>query len=189
MLAWLSAAGRIGAGEPVAERSAVARSEREGRPCRVQPPLVCRTNPRPALRSVVVHFWPLCVLLLPFLALGMNELPVDPCLLGFQIAGDLGGLTFYINKRGKLVAFPRVKPCKPPSELQLIQRHRFALAQHSWSELTTSQKEAYELATNRLSICMTGANLWIHFCLSGKKAVWDTVQQQSGIVLAPPLPC
>ena len=118
----------------------------------------------------------------------MNALTIDPSLLGFQIAGDLGALTLYTNKRGKIVAFPRAKPCKPPSPLQIVQRRRFAFAQQAWSELSTAEKQAYELTTNRLSLCMTGANLWIHFCLSGKAGLWRTLQRQSGITLAPPIP-
>lgn len=101
-------------------------------------------------------------------------------------AGDLGDITLYQTKRGKIVAFPRIKPDKPASPAQKTQRYRFAQAMASWHNLTSAERAAYDLATHRLSICMTGLNLWIHFSLKWDAGVFATVESQSRLRL--PLP-
>lgn len=104
-------------------------------------------------------------------------------MLGLHVAGDLGAVTLYQTKRGKIVAFPRTKPDKKPSASQNLQRYRFMRAMHTWQALTDDQQEEYERTTNVLSLCATGANLWIHLCLTHDISYWLTLQHQSGIPL------
>lgn len=116
----------------------------------------------------------------------MFTLPIDPSFLGLSYGGDVGGITIYRNKRGKVVAFPKAPPKCPPTPAQTMQRARFAFAVRSFFQLTADQRLAYENTTRVLSLCLTGQNLWIHFCLMHDDGVWETVQRQSGIALAPP---
>lgn len=114
----------------------------------------------------------------------MDSVLTPPGLIGLMISGDLGPLTIYTTKKRRIVAFPKSPPHKPGSPAQLTQRYRFAQAQNAWRELTIVQQQAYVDVVNGLSICMTGANLWIHFCLMHDIGVWDTLQSQSGITLS-----
>lgn len=116
----------------------------------------------------------------------MQKLPIDASLLGLHVAGDLGPLTIYRTKRGRTVAFPKAPPTCPPSPAQLLQRYRFRRAVEHWHELTLPQRFAYDEVVRLNSLCLTGFNLWIHFCLSPDTGVFKTVQRQAGIVLYPP---
>lgn len=116
----------------------------------------------------------------------MDAPAIAGSLLGFGLSGDLGDLTFYTTRRGKCVAFPRTKPSKPPSPAQNTQRHRFRLAMAAWWDLTPAQRANYERVVHRLSICMTGINLWIHYCLCFDSGNFATLQSQAGLSLTMP---
>lgn len=106
--------------------------------------------------------------------------------MGMHVAGDVGPLTIYTTKRGKIVAFPRSPPHKAPSPAQNTQRYRFRSAILNWKLLTDDQRAAYEQTTLRLSMCLTGLNLWIHVALVHDFSLLDTLHSQSGIYLTPP---
>lgn len=110
---------------------------------------------------------------------------LDPSILGLHVAGDLGPLTIYQTRKGKIVAFPKAPPCKPPSPAQLVQRYRFARSIETWHLLAKSDQALYELVVQKLSLCLTGMNLWMHFCLCPDDGVFATLQQQAGITLYP----
>lgn len=97
--------------------------------------------------------------------------------------GDLGDLTLYTNKNGKLVAFPKDWRQEKTSPARTRCRERFRLAQASWSTLDTSQKNQLEEACKKLSIPFTGQNLWISTALTGDLEAYSTVAVQSGINL------
>lgn len=86
-------------------------------------------------------------------------------LMGLLIGGDFGPLTFYKNKRGRLVWFPKAPPDKPPSPKQTTQRNKFRLAARAWRTLTPYQRAQWELASRRASLCMTGYDCFLHFKL------------------------
>ena len=100
-------------------------------------------------------------------------------LMGLHIGGDWGPLTFYKSKRGKLVWFPRSPPLAPPSSMQLAQRNRFRLAAELWPTLSDAQREQYELASRRASLCMTGYNLFVHFKTTPDDAAKTTIEHQT----------
>lgn len=116
----------------------------------------------------------------------MDPSELDPSLLGMHIAGDLGPLTLYQTKRGKVVAFPRAPPKSPPTAAQQLQRFRFRRTVETWHDLSDLQRDSYQQAVNACSLCMTGMNLWIHFCLCWNPAFFATVQRQAGLSLFPP---
>ena len=107
-------------------------------------------------------------------------------LIGLIVSGDIGDLTVYTDRFGKKVAFPKSPPKKPPSPAQTIQRAAFKSAQSSWRSLTDSEKESLESATKKLSIPMTGQNLWIHTLMTNDETALQTVENQSGIPLPTP---
>jgi len=110
-----------------------------------------------------------------------------PNILGLIVSGDVGDVTFYMNKNRKIVAFPKDWRQEKTSPARLRCRQRFAAAQATWRPLTRPQKQSLEKACRRLSIPMTGQNLWISTALTGDVAAYQTVQRQSGVPLpAPP---
>ena len=103
-----------------------------------------------------------------------------------HLSGDLGDLTIYQTKTGRIVAFPRSPPHKPPSPAQNTQRYRFRQSVEAWHELPAVDRLRYETACKRLSLCMSGFNLWIHFCLVHDWQTLATLRQQSTLNLATP---
>lgn len=99
-------------------------------------------------------------------------------LLGLVVNGDLGGLTIYTDRFGKKVVYEKSPPEKPPSDLQVIQRQRFRLAQAEYAALTSDQKLDYETLAQRASLCLTGQNLFIHVALVHSYALLNTLQHQ-----------
>ncbi|MCH7687828.1 MAG: hypothetical protein IH899_14285 [Planctomycetes bacterium] len=108
-------------------------------------------------------------------------------LLGLIVSGDVGAFTIYTDKHGRKTVFPKSPPEKPPSVDQIAQRSRFATAQAAWSALTDQEKADLEAACRKLSIPLTGQNLYIKVALTARQSAADTVASQSNIAL-PPIP-
>jgi len=104
-------------------------------------------------------------------------------LLGIQVSGDLGDMTIYTDRFGRKVWFPKSPPKKPPSQLQIDQRESFKSAQKSWSDLNDSEKRSLEDACRRVSLPLTGQNLWISTKLTGDSTSYTTIERQSGVTL------
>lgn len=107
-------------------------------------------------------------------------------MMGMWVSGDIGDFTVYTDRFGRKTAFPRSPPDKPPSPQQTVQRNAFAAAQSNWSSLTTDEKAALELVTNRVGLCLTGQNLWIHVLLRKADELLVTLEHQTGIQLPTP---
>jgi hypothetical protein len=104
-------------------------------------------------------------------------------ILGAQVSGDLGGYTIYTDMKGQKVVFPKSPPEKPPSSAQLFYRARFTAAQSNWKALSLADKESLELACRRLSLPMTGQNLYVSVQLKNDVDAYATIEMQSGIQL------
>lgn len=114
---------------------------------------------------------------------------VDPTLnglLGTNVSGDLGELTLWTSKRGRLTAARKNPPHLPSSPDQLYQQDRFRQAQAYWSGRPTAEKLAWEAITFVLSLPLTGQNLVISLALRGDKASLDTLIAQSGVSVPMP---
>jgi hypothetical protein len=106
--------------------------------------------------------------------------------IGLNVNGDVGGLTVYTRKDGRLIMYPVAPPTKPASEKQLAHRHRFRLAVHAWKELSNYDRELYARACDQLSLCAWGLNLWITLSLQPTQNLWQTICQQTSLPLATP---
>lgn len=107
-------------------------------------------------------------------------------LFGFLVWGDLGPLTMYKSKRGKIVAFAKTYPNKPPSERQLEHRALWSAASTAWNELSDPQRQQWHLAARRASLCMHGYDLWMHWSLTGDDSAITTLERQTSTTLFPP---
>lgn len=107
-------------------------------------------------------------------------------LLGFVTWGDLAGLTLHTCKKGRVIVFRKTYPDKPPTEAQLKCRARFAEVSAQWHDLPPAARARWELATRRLSLCLTGYNLWMYMGVRKDMATIRTIERQSGLKLLPP---
>jgi hypothetical protein len=105
--------------------------------------------------------------------------------LGWVQWGDLGALTLYRNRRGKMVAYAKTWPHKPPSPLQTIQRQRITDAAAAWQALTADQRAQWELATKRASLAMCGYCLWVAHQLTPDAKAIETLERQTNTELLP----
>lgn len=120
----------------------------------------------------------------------MAHLPAEKLLtfLGTVIYGDIGPLTIYRNKRGKLVAFQKTFPKHVPTPFQVTQRQLFIDAAQAWRALSPTQKAEWETATQRGSLPMTGYNLFVHWQLEHDDEAIQAVQRQTNTHLIPTEP-
>ena len=107
-------------------------------------------------------------------------------LIGLQISGDIGPYTIYTDRHARKVVFPKAPPKEPPSEFQIDLRARFKSAQAEYMAQTDQVKAEIEAATKKLSIPLTGQNLWISIAMKANFEVLQTIRDQSGINLATP---
>lgn len=107
-------------------------------------------------------------------------------LLGWRPTGDLGPWTWYTRVNGTVVWFLRAPPTCPPSESQTAQRNVFRQAAAAWSLLPEASKRNWELATRRLSLRLTGYNLWVWYQTTNDYQALQTIQRHSGLQLIPP---
>ena len=103
--------------------------------------------------------------------------------LGLVAYGDLGPLTMYKSKAGKIVAFAKTWPDRPPSYYQVLDRGRFLAAAHSWTDLPQTQKDQWNLAARRASLCCTGYNLYMYCWLAPDNSSVQTIARQTGCTL------
>lgn len=104
-------------------------------------------------------------------------------LLGLISWGDLGPFTLYKSKRGKIVVFAKTYPGKPPSAKQTVQRDKFKAAVVKWHSLNRDKRERWELATHRISLPLTGLNLFVHHRLEPDESYVRTIERQTGLEL------
>lgn len=82
-------------------------------------------------------------------------------LLGWNQQGDLGPITTYTSKTGKLVVFPRSPPLNPPTPEQTAMRQRFKLIAALWRMMTHEQKQKWRTAAEKHRLRMTGYGLFV----------------------------
>jgi len=102
--------------------------------------------------------------------------------------GDFGPLTMYRSARRRVVAYQKAPPDKPPTAWQIAQRERFKDAALTWKTFTPYLKPNWERAAKRLSLKVTGYNLWVYYKLKNAEAYIRTLERQSKLRLLPPTP-
>lgn len=112
----------------------------------------------------------------------------DLQLLGFDLTGDIGGLTAYTTNKGRTVMYPRASPLNPPTAAQQAQRDIFTDAAREYSELPQATRDLWQRAARKASLRITGYNLWVYWYTSGDTAAIETVSKQTGIDLVSTLP-
>lgn len=100
-------------------------------------------------------------------------------LLGWRPTGDLGPLTGYTSRRGKIVWFLKAPPTCPPSDWQISQRNKFRLVAMAWKALTEVQRDQWKTAEQLGHLNITGYNLFTYWCLTRDDDTIRTIQRQT----------
>ena len=106
--------------------------------------------------------------------------------LGLNINGDLGHLTIYTRKNGRLVAFDRAPPLVPASPRQNDRRNLFAQAMKNWTAESPETKLLYRRVCDVLALCMLGHNLYIALSFNPDVSLLQTLRRQSCIYIPRP---
>lgn len=104
-------------------------------------------------------------------------------LMGWNAQGDLGGLTFYVSRRGRLVFFDKAPPLSPPSALQRHQRDQFRLAAKLWRDLTPERRAAWHQAEHLAHLGITGYNLFVFYVTMHAEEQIRTIEAHTGLTL------
>lgn len=102
---------------------------------------------------------------------------------GTNIQGDIDGLTLYVSSRGKVVAFLRAPPDKPPSPDQISIRNRWRAAGAAWAALPEGQRTNWLNVARQLRLRIGGYNLWTYWYTTGQDEVIRTMERRSGLAL------
>jgi len=113
---------------------------------------------------------------------------VPPSAFGLIVSGDVADITIYTDRFGKKVAYPKSPPKEPPSHLQSLLRNRFKVAQKSYMLESPSSKADWELLAQKANLCMTGQNLYISVSMRRTYDILDTLMNQTGVSVNPPIP-
>lgn len=103
--------------------------------------------------------------------------------MGWNAQGDLGGLTFYVSRRGRLVFFAKAPPLSPPSALQRHQRDQFRLAAQLWRNLTPERRAAWHQAEYSAHLGITGYNLFVFWATTHGDEIIRTIEHATGLKL------
>ena len=106
--------------------------------------------------------------------------------LGFNVSGDVDGLTIYTTRRGRKVAFAQSPPSKPLSVWQLAWQRNFRVGMAIWRRLSQPERDAYRRVCDAACLCMLGHNLWLHAFLGGDNRLLETLESQYHIPLTKP---
>ena len=106
--------------------------------------------------------------------------------LGIRHWGDIGPLTVYNSRRKKSVIYVKAPPKCVPSIGQKRNRLLFKCAGIAWGRLTEREKSDWERAVKKLSMGITGYNLYTFTIAKKSLAIAIAVETQSGIRLKLP---
>jgi hypothetical protein len=105
-------------------------------------------------------------------------------LLGLVIWGDIGPLTMYRSRQGRLVIFKKTWPDKPATPPQLACRDSMSLCGRAWRNMPAHQRFLWHCVSSKCQMLGHGYNLWVHWRFKQKLAFLKTAQHQAGIELA-----
>jgi len=112
--------------------------------------------------------------------------------LGYVTNGDAGPYTFYTNKQGKLVFFPKTWPKDPATYHQKLNRDKWRHAAVRWRALEQCTRADWASLAKRCHLTISGYNLFIFYITGKGTRVVETCQRISNIDVitptGPPLP-
>lgn len=102
---------------------------------------------------------------------------------GLVLWGDIGDLTMYRSHRGKLVIFKKTWPDTPPTPRQVAARESITACAASWRNLSEPERTNWNATARRLSLQMSGYNLWVAWRFRQRLDSFRTIINQSSLQL------
>lgn len=103
--------------------------------------------------------------------------------IGLDPTGDLGGITFYTTRRGKVVGYDKAPPLKPATSRQMVRRNRWRRAAEAWQSLTSPQRAQWHAAADKARLTIHGYNLFLFFFTTQDWSYADAITRASQIDL------
>ena len=104
-------------------------------------------------------------------------------LLGLVLWGDIGPLTMYRSREGRLVIFKKTWPDKPATPRQIACRDAMVTCGRAWRGMPPHQRALWHQVARKCSLKGHGYSLWVHWRFKQPVAALRTLQQQAGIEL------
>lgn len=105
-------------------------------------------------------------------------------ILGLRVTGDLGPVTMYTSRRGKVVVFDKAPPLTPQTARQLIMRSRWRAAADAWKAMSEADRETWRAAAAAAKLSIPAYQFWIFASTKpNSSGIVKTVERQSGITL------
>jgi hypothetical protein len=101
-------------------------------------------------------------------------------LFGFNIQGDIGGMTAYRSARHRFTWFAATTPKEPQTPCQENLRARWTMVAAVWAALPHSAKAEWQLAAQTARLRITAYNLFMHCHTTQDQAILDTINNQTG---------
>jgi hypothetical protein len=115
--------------------------------------------------------------------MAFGTIPWD--LIGHRVIGDIGPLTTYTDRYGRITVFKKAPPDKPATPAQRDRRNLFRDCVLAWKALSGDDKATLERCVHKLSLCLTGQNLFVSCSMKRQAGVYATCGRQSNETLPP----
>lgn len=103
--------------------------------------------------------------------------------IGFNVTGDLGGMTAWRNMGGRIVWIDKSPPLNPPSTLQTQFRNMYRQYAAAWRALPAARRAAWLRAAKDAHLYVTGYNLWTYYQRTLDEPAIRTIERQTGETL------
>jgi hypothetical protein len=107
-------------------------------------------------------------------------------MLGLNVQGDIGPMTFYTNKNHKLVGFLRAPPLNPPTQTQEFMRDFYRDCATAWRALGAAERAKWNRVSRKCNLSISGYNLWCWFTRGRDESALRTLENQAGESLTRP---
>jgi hypothetical protein len=104
-------------------------------------------------------------------------------ILGWNIQGDIAGVTAYRSARQRFTWFAATTPKVQPSVPQALQRLLWTAAANAWTAMDSQTKQQWRDTARLAHLNITAYNLWIHCATTADEEILAQTAHETGITL------
>ena len=102
---------------------------------------------------------------------------------GLRVQGDIGPLTCYTDRYGRLVSYLKAPPRTPLTPNQILQHEKLVNAGVAWRGLTANQRRLWHQAAWLANLAISGWNLYTLCFLRSDWSYVRTIERKVGFEL------
>jgi hypothetical protein len=110
-------------------------------------------------------------------------------LLGLVQWGDIGPLTTYRSRQGRLVIFQKTWPDKPATPPQIACRDSMTACGWAWRAMAPHLRQLWHQVARKCQCPGHGYNVWVHWRFKQRLTYIRTLEHQAGIQLSTNASC